>query len=209
MPVIKRYPNRKLYDTEAKRYITLDGIAKLIRKGDEVIVIDHTTDEDLTAVTLTQIIFEQEKKKGGFLPKSVLTGLVQAGGDTLNTLRRTLSAPLDLFHQVDNEIERRLQVLISKGELAKDEGARLRDKLLSFSLPSNIELPEGEDVSSFLSRHGVPTRNDIDLLNQQIAALTRQLDGVLEEKKVNGAPKQAGEADDGDDQPSESGEGTE
>lgn len=188
MPVIKRYPNRKLYDTEAKKYITLDGIAKLIRNGEEITVIDHTTEEDLTAVTLTQIIFEQEKKKGGFLPKSVLTGLVQAGGDTLNSLRRSLSAPLDLFHQVDNEIERRVQLLISKGELAKDEGARLRDKLLSIGLPSSIELPEGEDLGSFLSRHGVPTRNDIDHLNQQIAALTEQLEGVLEEKRTDVNP---------------------
>ena len=122
MPVIKRYPNRKLYDTEAKRYITLDGIAALIRDGEEVTIIDHKTDEDLTAVTLTQIIFEQEKKQSGFLPKSVLTGLVRTGGDTINTLRRGLSVPLDLVKQVDSEIERRLQVLISKGELAKEEG---------------------------------------------------------------------------------------
>lgn len=190
MPVIKRYPNRKLYDTEAKKYITLDGIAKLIRKGDEVIVIDHTTEEDLTAVTLTQIIFEQEKKKGGFVPKSVLTGLVQAGGDTLNTLRRTLSVPLDLIHQVDSEIERRLQVLISKGELAKDEGANLRDKLLSFSFQQSGELPEGQDLSSLLSRHGVPTRTDIDRLNEQIGALTIQLDGVLEEKRTSVPPEE-------------------
>jgi len=184
MPVIKRYPNRKLYDTEAKRYVTLDGIAKLIRQGDEVVVIDHTTEEDLTAVTLTQIIFEQEKKKGGFLPKSVLTGLVQAGGDTLNTLRRSLSVPLDLFHQVDNEIERRLQVLISKGELATEEGAKLRDKLLSFTVQQDSELPDGQDLSSLLSRHGVPTRGDIDRLNDQIETLTKQLDGVLEEKRA-------------------------
>ena len=142
MPVIKRYPNRKLYDTEAKRYITLDGIADLIRQGDEVVVVDHTTEEDLTAVTLTQIIFEQEKKRGGFLPKSVLTGLVQAGGDTLNTLRRSLTVPLDLLHQVDNEIERRLQVLISKGELAREEGLNLRDKLLSFTNPQEDQLPD-------------------------------------------------------------------
>ena len=73
MPIIKRYPNRKLYDTDAKRYITLDGIAELIRDGAEVQVVDHTTNEDLTAVTLTQIIFEQEKRNSGFLPKSVLT----------------------------------------------------------------------------------------------------------------------------------------
>ncbi len=184
MPVIKRYPNRKLYDTEAKRYITLDGIAKLIREGEEVTVIDHTTDEDLTAITLTQIIFEQEKKKGGFLPKSVLTGLVQAGGDTLNTLRRSLSVPLDLFHQVDSEIERRLQVLINKGELAAEEAANLRDKLLSFSFQQNSELPDGQDFSSILSRHGVPTRSEIDRLNEQLAALTVQLDDVLLEKRA-------------------------
>jgi len=183
MPVIKRYPNRKLYDTEAKKYVTLDGIAQLIRQGEEVVVIDHTTEVDLTAVTLTQIIFEQEKKKGGFLPKSVLTGLVQAGGDTLNTLRRSLSIPLELIHQVDHEIERRLQVLISKGELAKEEGANLRDKLLSFSILQDNELSEGEDLGSLLSRHGVPTRGDIERLNDQIEALTKQLDGVIEEKR--------------------------
>lgn len=185
MPVIKRYPNRKLYDTDAKQYITLEGISTLIRQGEDVIVIDHTTEEDLTAVTLTQIIFEQEKKRGGFLPKSVLTGLVQAGGETLNTLRRSLSVPLDMFHQVDFEIERRLQVLISKGELAKEEGANLRDKLLSFSLQQDSELPDGQDIGSILNRHGVPTRGDIANLNEQIEALTKQLDDVLEQKRAD------------------------
>ncbi|MCK5314811.1 MAG: polyhydroxyalkanoate synthesis regulator DNA-binding domain-containing protein, partial [Anaerolineales bacterium] len=71
---IKRYPNRKLYDTEAKQYITLDEIADLIRQGQEIRVTDNVTGEDLTAVTLSQIIFEQEKKQSGFLPRSVLTG---------------------------------------------------------------------------------------------------------------------------------------
>lgn len=184
MPVIKRYPNRKLYDTEAKRYITLDGIAALIRQGDDVIVIDHTTEEDLTAVTLTQIIFEQEKKRGGFLPKSVLTGLVQAGGDTLNTLRRSLTVPLDLFNQVDNEIERRLQVLISKGELAVEEGLNLRDKLLSINSPQEESSLDEQDLESLLSRHGVPTRHDIDHLNDQIEALTKQLDNVLDARRT-------------------------
>ena len=104
MMIVKRYPNRKLYNTESKQYITLEGIAELIRAGDEVQILDHVTGEDLTAVTLTQIIFEQEKKQSGFLPRSVLTGLVQAGGETLGSLRRTLASPLDLFHQVDQEI---------------------------------------------------------------------------------------------------------
>ena len=61
--IIKRYPNRKLYNTETKRYITLDGISTLIKQSNEVQVLDHTTGEDLTTLTLTQIIFEQEKTR--------------------------------------------------------------------------------------------------------------------------------------------------
>lgn len=180
MPVIKRYPNRKMYDTESKRYITLDGIAELIREGREVTIIDHTTEEDLTAVTLTQIIFEQEKKAGGFLPKSVLTGLVRTGGDTLNTLRRGLLVPLDLVKQVDSEIERRLGELINKGELAKEEGLRLRDKLLSFSGQESEMTQEGEEeVQTFLSKHDLPTREEIDRLNRQIDTLTEQLNQLI------------------------------
>ena len=68
MTMIKRYPNRKLYDTEAKQYITLSGIAELIRQGGDIQVSDYATGEDLTALTLSQIIFEQEKKQSGFLP---------------------------------------------------------------------------------------------------------------------------------------------
>jgi polyhydroxyalkanoate synthesis repressor PhaR len=176
MAVIKRYPNRKLYDTEAKKYITLDGIATLIRDGEEVQVIDHTTGEDLTALTLSQIIFEQEKKGGGFLPKSVLTSLVQAGGDTVNTLRRGLTAPLDLFRQVDDEIDRRLQSLISRGEMAKEEGLRLRRKLL------NREPDTDEEIERVLSAHSVPKKEEIQRLNEQIETLAAKLDSLLSDK---------------------------
>ena len=61
--IIKRYPNRKLYNTDTKTYITLDAIAALIRKGQSVQVVDNATGDDLTALTLSQIIFEQEKKR--------------------------------------------------------------------------------------------------------------------------------------------------
>jgi polyhydroxyalkanoate synthesis repressor PhaR len=59
---IKRYSNRKLYDTTDSRYVTLPQIAGLIRNGDEIRVIDKSTQQDLTAATLAQIIFEEEKK---------------------------------------------------------------------------------------------------------------------------------------------------
>jgi polyhydroxyalkanoate synthesis repressor PhaR len=59
---IKRYANRKLYDTRDSRYVTLDHIAAMVRAGDDVRVVDNTTRADLTTATLAQIIFEEEKK---------------------------------------------------------------------------------------------------------------------------------------------------
>ncbi len=184
MRVIKRYPNRKLYDTEEKKYVTLEGIADLIRKSEEVQVVDHTTDEDLTAVTLSQIIFEQEKRSGGFLPQSVLAGLVQAGGDTMNTLRRSLSTPLGLLHQVDEEIEKRIQTLVSRGELAKEDASRLRDKLLALGseVSETASLP-GQQLGRLFSSRGVPSRDEVEQLTNQIEELSSRIDSLIGESE--------------------------
>lgn len=179
MPVVKRYPNRKLYDTHAKQYITLAEIGEIIRRGQEVSVIDHTTGDDLTAVTLTQVILEQEKKRSGFLPKAVLAGLIQAGGETMGTLRRTLASPLDLARQVDEEIERRLQALINRGELATEEGFRLRNKLLAPSdqPPGDVELSE-QDMQRVLAKRGVPSQEEFQKVLEQLDALAAKLESL-------------------------------
>ena len=189
MPLIKRYSNRKLYDTEAKQYITLEGIAALIRQGEEVQVVDNDSGEDLTAVTLTQIIFEQEKKRRGFLPQNVLTGLVRAGGDTMTTLRRTLVSSLDLARQVDEEIERRLQALVSRGELAQEEGQSLRAKLVrpEADIPAVPHLDE-EYLAQALEARGVPSRDDVQRILEQLDTLAQKLDQVSGESEAPGSP---------------------
>ena len=178
MRTIKRYPNRKLYDTEAKQYITLNGIADLIRGGEEIQVVDHTTGEDLTTITLTQIIFDQEKQQSGFLPRSVLTGLVQAGGEKLSTLRRTLALPLDLLHHVDEEIDRRVNILIRRGELEEEEGRRLRDKLLSQHQPMAADISE-DRLERALMEHDVPTREELHQLEEKLETLLHKLNEAL------------------------------
>jgi polyhydroxyalkanoate synthesis repressor PhaR len=175
--IIKRYENRKLYDTEARQYITLEGIAGLIRAGRQVQVLDHASGEDLTAVVLTQIIFEQEKKQSGFLPRPVLTGLVQAGGDTLSALRRSLAAPLDLLRQIDEEIDRRIQALINRGELAEEEAHRWRDRLLLQPRPSPEETGlEQQRLEQALAKRGLPTRDDLQKLAAQLETLAARID---------------------------------
>jgi polyhydroxyalkanoate synthesis repressor PhaR len=176
MPVIKRYPNRKLYDTEAKRYITLQEIAALIRQGEEVQVVDHGTGEDLTAVTLTQVILEQEKKWGGFLPQTVLAGLIQAGGERLSTLRRALASPLELARHVDEEIEQRIQALVSRGEVAAEEGRRLGDKLLAQGQQwSGSTWLREQDLEQALAERGAPTRDEFQRILEQLETLEDEL----------------------------------
>ena len=179
MPVIKRYPNRKLYDTEAKGYITLEQIGELIRDGQDIQVVDHATGEDLTALTLTQVILEQERKRSGFLPQTVLTGLIQAGGERLSILRRALASPLELAHHVDEEIERRLQSLVSRGELAAEESRRLRDKLLGQGYhPLEVRPPSEQALERALNKRGVPTQDDLQQILEQLEALAASLDQV-------------------------------
>ena len=85
--IVKRYANRKLYDTERSCYVTLDDISLMIRSGEDVKVIDNKSGEDLTSVTLAQIIFETEKKKH-FMPLNLLRGLIQNSGDAISEFAR-------------------------------------------------------------------------------------------------------------------------
>jgi polyhydroxyalkanoate synthesis repressor PhaR len=84
--VIKRYANRKLYDTQHSRYVTLDQIAAMIRGGDDVKIVDNKSKEDLTSVTLAQIIFEEEKRQKSFLPLQAMRNIIQSGGESITHL---------------------------------------------------------------------------------------------------------------------------
>lgn len=93
--IIKRYQNRKLYDTQNSTYVTLEDIGDIIRRGDDVKVVDNKSKEDLTSVTLTQIIFEEEKKKKNSLPLGALKKIIRGGGDAI----------LDLVNKTTDNVE--------------------------------------------------------------------------------------------------------
>jgi len=97
--IIKRYANRKLYDTEHSRYVTLDQISEMIRAGDDVKIIDNKTKEDLTTVTLAQIIFEEEKKQRSFLPLGAMRNIIQSGGAWFAEAQRRVQSILPGKHK--------------------------------------------------------------------------------------------------------------
>jgi polyhydroxyalkanoate synthesis repressor PhaR len=90
--IIKRYTNRKLYDTVESRYVTLDEIAEMVKQGVEVKILDNRTKEDLTSVTLAQIVFEEEKKKNQ-MPLAVLREIIRHPGESLNEFISTQVSP--------------------------------------------------------------------------------------------------------------------
>lgn len=83
--IIKRYQNRKLYDTDASCYVTLDEIAEMIQQGEEVTVVDNRNQKDITSATLTQIIFEKQKRSESPVPISTLRHIIQQGDGSFSS----------------------------------------------------------------------------------------------------------------------------
>jgi polyhydroxyalkanoate synthesis repressor PhaR len=184
MTLIKRYPNRKLYDTTAKRYITLAAVGAMLRRGEAVRVVDHASGEDLTSVVMMQVIVEEQKRGAGVLPLPVIASLLQAGGSALAGIRRQLDSPLEFLHQVDEEIQRRMEHLVALGDLADDEARLLLLRLLDPGVKSPFRGAAGADdgtgagkVSQPVSSQ-IPTRDDLANLQMLIDRLAVEVEGL-------------------------------
>jgi len=105
--LIKRYANRKLYDTKKSSYVTLDEIADMVRNGEDVRIVDNKSQEDMTAITLAQIIFEQEKKTSR-MPLGVLRSMIQSSGEALTDfLQKKVTSPVsNLRGEMEKTIEK-------------------------------------------------------------------------------------------------------
>jgi polyhydroxyalkanoate synthesis repressor PhaR len=176
MHIIKKYANRKLYHTNQKQYITLDGIAGLVQQGEAVQVLDNETGEDITPTILAQVVLQSRSRSVQPLPTHLLTGLIQIGGDTLTNLRRTLFASLggDL---IDVEIARRIDQLEAEGTISREEALHWRKHLLRSEFNAATE--------SELAAHAVevPSRNDVVNLHSQVDALAEIVDQLLRQRE--------------------------
>ena len=187
--VIKRYTNRKLYDTVESRYVTLDEIAEMVKQGVEVKIVDNRTKEDLTSVTLAQIVFEEEKKTTR-MPLSVLREIIRRPGEQISEFIKSEVTPR--VTSIREEAESRLDKLLRREDGSTEkpatEGQNLSpSELLKGSQRAIEEFQKKVDervkavVDNVVGNLPALGR-DLGALVQRIEALEKKLD-ALEEKK--------------------------
>jgi polyhydroxyalkanoate synthesis repressor PhaR len=191
--LIKRYANRKLYNTETSRYITLKGIAELIEADEEVRVIDNETGEDITSVALSQILVDSERNSRT-VPRTLLSDLIQRSGDALyGALRRGV----DDASEGIGEIQRNVRRIVGAREI---DPPRLGD-WIAFSKPDFDHIVQNA-VERVFKLLDLPRRSDIDALNRNLARVAEaveSLEGSNEAASTGSGP--SGDLDADEEQP--------
>jgi polyhydroxyalkanoate synthesis repressor PhaR len=175
--VIKRYTNRKLYDTVESRYVTLDEIAEMVKAGAEVRIVDNRTKEDLTSVTLAQIIFEEEKKTSKMSLRT-LKDLIRHGGERAQQFVEDTQAELrDRVEGLRQAAETRVQTLLTKGQATGD---RAKD-LVAASQEAVTQFQRRVDERVRTAVEGMSNLPEIKRELQQISSRLDEIDRRLKD----------------------------
>jgi polyhydroxyalkanoate synthesis repressor PhaR len=174
--VIKRYTNRKLYDTEESRYVTLEEIARMIKGGAEVKVVDNRTKEDLTSVTLAQIIFEEEKKTAK-VGLATLRDMIRHGGEVAQRLVEGTQAELrGRVEAVRAAAEQRVQSLLNRGQDTRDRALEMvqasQEAMLAFQRKVDERVRAAVEGMSNLSE----SRRQLEEIGRRIEALEKRVE---------------------------------
>ena len=184
MILIKRYSNRKLYNTADKEYINLQDIGSLIQSGVEVQVIENTTGEDITAFTLSQVITGQEKEKRGLYSRSMLQKVIRNSSKTFKSIQSSIQPIEEERQKVDSEINNRMQLLIERGLIDEDTGLKVLGQLILVGELSEIEKqisnPHFLDslLDRFFDKANFATNNDMRELQSTIDHLKGKIDSI-------------------------------
>jgi polyhydroxyalkanoate synthesis repressor PhaR len=163
--LIKRYANRKLYNTESSRYITLRGISELVREGHDICVIDNETGEEITPIILSQILVDDQRENRGDRDSAVsgtlLAELIQRGGDALYSLvRRGVGDVETNLNEMKDNVRRWMRT--------PGEGIRLDTAEIGQTVHNAVE--------RVLRVADLPTRGDLEALNKNLERLAHALE---------------------------------
>ena len=165
--IIKKYANRRLYDTESSSYITLERLAEMVRQKREFKVVDAKTGEDITHNVLTQIIMEEESRGGTMLPINFLRQLISMYGDSMQSMvPQYLEASLEAFQRNQSQFRDAMAGAFSGGpfaDLARRNMEMFQAAAAGGKMPPRPEPDADED-------------DEIERLKSQLAALQAKVD---------------------------------
>jgi polyhydroxyalkanoate synthesis repressor PhaR len=193
---IKKYANRRLYNTGTSTYVTLEDLATMVKEGEDFVVYDAKSGDDITRSVLAQIIFEQENKQGqNLLPTTFLRQLIRFYGDSMQMLvPRFLEASIDTFTRDQEKFRTQMSQAFGAGTAftgtpfgAMEEQVRRNMELFerTFSMFQPFKPPRGDAAAA--TPEAAPGKSeggdDIDSLRQQMKDMQERLDQLSGNKK--------------------------
>ncbi|MDM8536716.1 polyhydroxyalkanoate synthesis regulator DNA-binding domain-containing protein [Desulfobacterales bacterium HSG17] len=175
---IKKYANRKLYDTTDKKYISRTDLSELIRQGKDIIVIDNETGEDITASIVSSLIATTKGKAGSTVSSGVLIQLFRKGGNALTDYaKKYVSFWQRSLNMAEHEIDDMVKGLVKNKEISISEGKRLKKEIIGFtsSLKAWISDTIDRRLKEILSATNLATKDQVSELNSRIKILEDKL----------------------------------
>jgi polyhydroxyalkanoate synthesis repressor PhaR len=180
--VIKKYANRRLYHTGTSTYVTLDDLGRMVRQGEDFVVYDAKTGEDITRSVLTQIIFEEENKVGSpsLLPITFLRQLIRFYGDSMQALVPSyLALSMENLARDQQKLREQMAQTFGPGafhaieEQVRTNMAFFTEAMRMFTpfAGKSAAKPEGEEDAQ-------PGGDDLDALRRQMADMQARLEAL-------------------------------
>jgi polyhydroxyalkanoate synthesis repressor PhaR len=186
---IKKYANRRLYNTGTSTYVTLEDLATMVKDGDDFVVFDAKTGEDITRAVLAQIIFEQENKEGAqnLLPINFLRQLIRFYGDSMQMMvPRYLEMSLDSFTREQEKFRTQMTQALGSTPFAPFEAMTRRNMEMfeqAFSMFKPTARAEESATTKAAPESAPRSGGDIDELKHQIAEMQKRLDRIGDKDK--------------------------
>jgi polyhydroxyalkanoate synthesis repressor PhaR len=173
--VIKKYANRRLYNTATSSYITLEDLARMVRENVEFVVLDAKTGDDITHSILTQIIMDEEANGGQMLPVSFLRQLIGMYGNSMQALMPSyLEASMANFRENQSKIREAFE----KGMSANPFTAIHETNMAMMRAAADVFLPGMGKAKDTAKAPVADTRGEIAALREQMAAMQKKLDDL-------------------------------
>ena len=180
--IIKKYANRRLYNTGTSTYVTLEDLAGMLKSGEDFVVYDAKTGEDITRSVLTQIIFEQEGKQGqNLLPITFLRQLIRFYGDSMQMLvPRYLESSLDLFSREQSKFRDQMTQTWGVGGFGTME-EQVRRNMEMFQRAFSMFTPfaagaRRDEAGAEKAEKAEPQSGEIDALRRQLEDMQKRLE---------------------------------